>query len=119
MIKKRVGTKKTVGKRLKEFRIGKGMTQIELSSLLGLKSTSHVSLIESGARALSSERLYLAAEIFNVHPTVFFSSSQLSLKDQKTIDLYAKIVLSDKAKPAAFKAVKDLIIVMAKEMDIF
>lgn len=54
------------GKRIRDLRKEKGMTQKELANLLGYKSSSAIGMIEREERELVMDTIDKLAEIFNV-----------------------------------------------------
>jgi len=59
------------GKRLKQLRAQKGLTQEELAEAVGV-STDFISLMERGQRAPSFENLERLAEVFEVKVSELF-----------------------------------------------
>lgn len=58
----------TVGRRIKEARIKKGLSQTELAGLLGYKSRSSINKIESDGRDIPRSSIVQFAEVLDVTP---------------------------------------------------
>lgn len=58
----------TVGQRIKEARIKKGLSQTELAQLLGYKSRSSINKIESDGRDIPRSAIVRFAEVLDVTP---------------------------------------------------
>ena len=58
----------TVGQRIKEARIKKGLSQTELAELLGYKSRSSINKIESDGRDIPRSSIVRFAEVLDVTP---------------------------------------------------
>lgn len=58
----------TIGEKIKQARIDKGLTQEELASKLGYKSRSSVNKIETGGRDIPRSQIKKIAEILQVSP---------------------------------------------------
>lgn len=58
----------TIGEKIKQARIAKGMTQEELGEKLGYKSRSSVNKIETGERDIPRSQLKKIASILGVSP---------------------------------------------------
>lgn len=56
------------GATLRQLRIYAGKTQAELATAIGLRQHNHITQIEKGTKALTDERLLLAAEFLGVDP---------------------------------------------------
>lgn len=109
-------TRKTIGANIRKLRKDKGLLQPQLSELLGLSSSGHLSLIERGERGLPSDKLIQVAKIFGVHPSVLFSEKPSSMEYAYLMGLLSKILLSEN-KPQSFEALKILIKSIADECD--
>lgn len=72
---------KRVGARIRVFREMRGLSQIELATALGYKSTGAFSLIENGARGLNKTKLNLAAKILGTYPEVLQANEELSTEE--------------------------------------
>ena len=64
--------KYTLGKKIKELRIERGLSQDKLGEYIDLQSDS-ISTVERGKPFISSEALAKLCNFFNVSPTVFFT----------------------------------------------
>lgn len=62
----------TLGKKIKELRIERGLSQDKLGEYIDLQSDS-ISTVERGKAFISSEALAKLCNFFNVSPTVFFT----------------------------------------------
>ena len=60
---------KTIGERIKEARIKKGLSQTELAEKLGYKSRSSINKIEVGGRDIPRSQIVKIAEIMDVTPS--------------------------------------------------
>lgn len=58
----------TVGERIRQQREAKGMTQLELAQKIGYTTTGAVSLIESGKRDISLDKVCEIAKALDVTP---------------------------------------------------
>ena len=97
-IQKSIDTKE-IGERIKQLRKAQGITQDELGSILGNKTTGkplsrgQVSNLETGKRNLNIHQIKVLADYFNVSiETLGFESDEI-----KTIDLLyrAKIIFEN------------------------
>ena len=61
-----------LGAKLKELRLGQGMTQTDLASQVHL-SFQQIQKYESGENRMSGSKLYLLASIFGVQVQYFFA----------------------------------------------
>lgn len=68
----------TIGEKIKQARIDKGLTQEELAEKLGYKSRSSVNKIETGGRDIPRSQIKRIAEILDVSPI-----SLLGFEDEK------------------------------------
>ena len=80
----------TVGERIRQQREAKGMTQLELAQKIGYTTTGAVSLIESGKRDISLDKVCEIAKALDVTPhwLMGWSASPLTIKTdlELTID---------------------------------
>ena len=75
--------KKLLGKRIKELRKARHITQEQLAEMLGI-GTANISYIENGKFAPSMENFEKLVEIFEVEPYEFYKfSSQKSILEIK------------------------------------
>lgn len=58
----------TLGERIRQQREAKGMTQLELARKIGYNTTGAVSLIESGKRDISLDKVREIAKVLGVTP---------------------------------------------------
>ena len=58
--------KKELGKRIKDIRIGKGLSQTELAKLMGYKDHSTLAKVETGVNDITVETLYKYARVLGV-----------------------------------------------------
>lgn len=61
-----------ISNRIKELREKRGITQQQLSELLGFKSRISVQNMESGKQVVLPSTIYLLCSIFNIKPTDIF-----------------------------------------------
>lgn len=64
--------KKEIGRRIRELRIAKGMSQEELAKAVGYKSTnsrSTINKVEKGQNDISQSRIRIYASVLGVSPT--------------------------------------------------
>lgn len=95
------------GKKIKFLRKQKGMTQVELSKLLGYVSTGAISQIENGVKGMEHEKIILAAEIFGVHPSVLMSPVPMDDDKLETMMMFAKLINDGNSE--YLQAIRDLI----------
>jgi len=113
MVDKFVPSKKTndynkrVGSRIKLFRELKGLTQAELGTPLGYKSSGAFSLIESGERGLNKTRLSQAAALLDTFPEVLTTETELT--KQELIDLDKFLHIRTNPKDPKYKILLELI----------
>lgn len=72
----------TIGEKIKQARIAKGMTQEDLGEKLGYKSRSSINKIETGERDIPRSQLKKIAHILGVSPI-----SLLGLDDEDTVNI--------------------------------
>jgi len=75
--------KVTIGKRVRFFRIRKGMTQMELAQKIGYTSSASVSEVESGIKAPSMDKLQLIADTLDVPVSLLVTPVQYDSTDKK------------------------------------
>jgi XRE family transcriptional regulator, fatty acid utilization regulator len=63
----------TVGRRLRELRLGRGNSQADFARRLGI-SAAYLNLIEKGRRTVQLPLLWKALELLDVEPEPFISS---------------------------------------------
>ena len=68
----------TIGEKIKQARIAKGLTQEELAEKLGYKSRSSVNKIETGGRDIPRSQIKKIADVLDVSPV-----SLLGFEDEK------------------------------------
>lgn len=61
-----------IGQRVKRYRVECGLNQTELAQLVGLETSTAISLIESGKRRVSAVMLKRIADILQVDINVFY-----------------------------------------------
>nr|WP_289038814.1 XRE family transcriptional regulator [uncultured Allobacillus sp.] len=89
----------TIGKKLRQLRIERGMTLKEVSEKTGL-SISFISQVETNKSSITIESLMKIAEVFHVTPSYFFErEQQVTLK--KNIAVH-KQATAEKTKNIAF-----------------
>ncbi len=70
-----------LGKRIKEVRKSRGLTQDALSEKIGIDS-KHLSRIECGKNRPSIELLYKISAVLNIEPYRIFQNEHLQEKDE-------------------------------------
>lgn len=65
-----------IGKNVKYYRIRANLTQTELATVMGYKSYSSISKIESGVRDLPLSSVYALAKALMCNPADFFNPIQ-------------------------------------------
>ncbi len=65
-----------------------GLTQRELATLLGLKSTTHISRIENGKRAPSVESALACQVIFGIPPSAMFPRLYTLVEEKAMRNVY-------------------------------
>lgn len=80
----------TIGEKIRQARIAKGLTQEELAEKLGYKSRSSINKIETGGRDVPRSQLKKIAEILDVSPI-----SLLGLEEEKEKEETKKISKAD------------------------
>jgi repressor LexA len=89
----------TIGEKIKQARIDKGLTQEELAEKLGYKSRSSVNKIETGGRDIPRSQIKRIAEILDVSPI-----SLLGFEDEKPTDPLTELTAQfDNIKPVQLK----------------
>lgn len=73
MDKRNVDKIRSLGVAIATERERRGMTQIDLSRMLGFTSSAHLSRIESGKKAPNLITLFAIAEILDIEVARFFS----------------------------------------------
>lgn len=82
----------TIGERIKEARLRKGLTQAELAKLLGYKSRSSINKIEVEGRDIPRSSIVKFAEILGVSPSYLMGWDEI----EETIDFVESITDPDK-----------------------
>lgn len=85
------------GKRLKEIRKRKGLSQQQLAELVGMESSNNISKLESGEQLPKKENLEKLCLALNVEPKELFDFGHIKTKSE----LIAEI--SDSIKSASLK----------------
>ena len=65
-----------------------GLTQLELASLIGLRSTAHISRIEHGKRAPKVEVALACQVIFGIPPSVMFPHVHTFVEEKVMRNIY-------------------------------
>ncbi len=76
-------TDQKIGKKIKELRDSRGLSQQELANALGYKSDSAIYYIEKGERSLPTEKLELVSNYFRISIDELFGLTDESI-DRKT-----------------------------------
>lgn len=71
----------TIGEKIKQARIAKGLTQEELAEKLGYKSRSSVNKIETGGRDIPRSQIKKIADVLDVSPV-----SLLGFEDENPVE---------------------------------
>lgn len=103
--------KKTVGKRVQEFRKQKGLTQEQLAETIGIDTIS-LSKIETGRNYPTAENISKIAEALEVNVYEFFIFDNIKTNDElkKEIDQnLAKIIKSNQKLHVVSAVLKSLI----------
>lgn len=61
------------GKRVKELRLERNLTQSELAEIIGL-STNFIGMVERGERNTSVDKIFKIAQAFNISLAKFFET---------------------------------------------
>lgn len=77
----------TIGEKIKQARIAKGLTQEELAEKLGYKSRSSINKIETGGRDIPRSQIQKIADILEVSPI-----SLLGLEDNNPVESNATML---------------------------
>lgn len=89
----------TIGEKIKQARIDKGLTQEELAEKLGYKSRSSVNKIETGGRDIPRSQIKRIAEILDVSPI-----SLLGFEDEKPTEPLTELTAQfDNIRPVQLK----------------
>lgn len=73
---------KNFGKRLKEIRKRKGLSQQQLAELVGMESTNNISKLESGEQLPKKENLEKLCEVLNVDVKELFDFGHLKNRSE-------------------------------------
>ncbi|MCM2563477.1 helix-turn-helix domain-containing protein [Lutimaribacter sp. EGI FJ00015] len=82
-----------VGKKLKQLRVLRGMTQTEVAQGLGI-SFQQVQKYELGRNRISASKLFEISQILNVAPSYFFDGLEDETHDQSVLDNEATKIAS-------------------------
>ena len=80
-----------LGKKIKEYRKNKGLTQEQLAEAVGIDTVT-VSKIEIGNNYPTSANLTKIAEILSVHPRDLYDFSYKKPKDKVLNEIFEKII---------------------------
>ena len=89
---------KNFGKRLKEIRKRKGLSQQQLAELVGMESTNNISKLESGEQLPKKENLEKICEVLNVDVKELFDFGHLKNRSEiikEIIQVLDKLALKD------------------------
>lgn len=104
------------GHRLSVLREGNNMTQLELAYDLGYNSSGTISLIETGQKAMSFDKIEKVARLFNVSPGFFFDNSDIAETDINLQVVFEhQLSLPVKQRHKLFKPVKYLLRIIESE----
>ena len=73
---------KNFGKRLKEIRKRKGLSQQQLAELVGMESTNNISKLESGEQLPKKENLEKICKVLNVDVKELFDFGHLKNRSE-------------------------------------
>lgn len=101
---------KIIGRNIKFYRKQNNMTQQILAEEMGYSAPSSVSAIERGQKPIGKKKLIQLAEIFNIHISELFSTSDVTMSSEEDVLLNKFIYLvKSKEKPSTYQAIKELI----------
>lgn len=107
-----------VGRKLKELRLSRGLTQGELGRRLGV-TFQQVQKYETGANRLAPVRMVQAAEVLEVAPAQFFEGLGDPARSPKSSEVNARVALLTRLflslTPTQQEAVVALVRAMASE----
>lgn len=95
--------RKTLGKKVRLLREQSGVTQVDLASALGFKSTGTISLVENGINGLKMTSIIKLAKYFGVHPAVLISSIDMEKEDLKIFSDLMLLTEKRKKEPEKIK----------------
>lgn len=78
---------KNFGKRLKEIRKRKGLSQQQLAELVGMESTNNISKLESGEQLPKKENLEKICKVLNVDVKELFDFGHLKNRSEIIIEI--------------------------------
>lgn len=99
-----------IGKKLKQLRVGRGLTQQQISEYLGL-SRATISNQEIGRKAISVEKLKMLAKFYNVDLNFFYGETEeISKNDvicllERAKELFKNEYISDKEKDKLYQQI--------------
>ncbi len=82
--------RKLIGSRIKDLRIEKKLTQVQLGAKLGLSSSGAISQVENGSKGLKLASLIEAAKCLEVHPSVLIFP--VNIKDPNDLIVLSKVI---------------------------
>jgi transcriptional regulator with XRE-family HTH domain len=83
----------TIGRRIKFYRLRRGLTQMELAQKIGYTSTGSISDVESGNKALAIEKLQIAADALQVPVSLLVTPIDYDSTEKKAILLADMVML--------------------------
>lgn len=75
--------RRALGKKVRLLREQHEVTQVDLASALGFKSTGTISLVENGIKGLKITSIIKLARHFGIHPAVLMSPVEMEKDDLK------------------------------------
>lgn len=78
-------TKKEIGETIRDIRKERGLSQEELSKMMGFKDRSGLTKIETGVNDISGEALAQLAELLEVHVGIFFTGKTRELPEFRIV----------------------------------
>jgi transcriptional regulator with XRE-family HTH domain len=96
------------GERIKYFREKVGLSQQELFSKLGYKSTGRGSQIEGGTSGMAVDKVALLCKLLDCEPEVLMWPNEIDEEDLDTVNRFFR-VLKNKDSSRNFEAIKTLI----------
>ena len=103
-----MGIKDLLGKRIKELRKERGLTQEEFSELINISQRT-LSGIESGKNFLTSQTLDKILEIFKIAPDDIFKLKSLRASDELKKEIIATVkTLSDDKVRVVYSVIESL-----------
>jgi len=100
-----------LGKKIRVLRDMKGWSQLKLAHEIGYSSSGAISLIESGERGMSQDKIVETARLLGIHPSILLSPNDMT-KD--TIEMFSYLQKAIDNKSENLPAIKLLLKEAAK-----